>query len=665
MRFLRNSSFLFLLMIWICLAIFGCDSETDSPHQKVESTQQLSVPLAEPLARMATSESPLAAEVTVDGGTPTSLTIDLQNKKVSGRIDGLTPGQHTLAITYRMNNLIVATWSSQVGVKAGETSLVVIDSAILQYPDDDQDGLSNLQELLTGSDPKDTNSPARLLSIHVTASDTNIGVGATLQLKVAGSFSQGAVRDLTPFMNWQSSSNDIATVSGTGLVTAISPGTVVITATYPASNLSENIQLTVIPADCLVGPNASCPSSPRDTFYVSTSGSDDNPGTEALPWQTVQKAASTLTAGQTALIRGGTYNEHDIVFTNSGSDGSPITIKAYPEETPIIDGGYTTSAGRHPIFMIDGQSYITLDGLTLTRGALSNIFLAYNSPTTHITIQNCTITNFVTDDGSAGIYINTGGADNILIQNNRIHDRIVDAYPEQGSGIIIFGSLSITIQNNEIYNLVEGVFYSLNKPGNMTILVQNNLIHDTTKGIAWTMHDATIKNNVVYRSAVAMTVAEISGDCSTVNSDGNQVLHNTFVDDEVGIVLKTAECPGATNTILKDNLVFNFTNAEYRGVAIYPYGATSDTSSTTFDHNLIYSSSFSSPIRVLDSYYTTDTVPNSVTGSGNVQSAPNFQDYTRGDFTLLTGPGKNAALDGTDVGAKFCSVGINAPCSAP
>jgi hypothetical protein len=34
------------------------------------------------------------------------------------------------------------------------------------------------------------------------------------------------------------------------------------------------------------------------TFYVSTTGSDSNPGTPAAPWRTIQKAFNTLTAGQ-------------------------------------------------------------------------------------------------------------------------------------------------------------------------------------------------------------------------------------------------------------------------------------------------------------------------------------------------------------------------------
>ena len=49
------------------------------------------------------------------------------------------------------------------------------------------------------------------------------------------------------------------------------------------------------------------------TYYVDknhSSASDANPGTEDLPWLTIQHAADTMVAGDTVLIRNGVYNEH-------------------------------------------------------------------------------------------------------------------------------------------------------------------------------------------------------------------------------------------------------------------------------------------------------------------------------------------------------------------
>jgi len=37
-------------------------------------------------------------------------------------------------------------------------------------------------------------------------------------------------------------------------------------------------------------------------YYVSTSGDDSNPGTEVLPWRTIQKAADTVGPGDVVYV---------------------------------------------------------------------------------------------------------------------------------------------------------------------------------------------------------------------------------------------------------------------------------------------------------------------------------------------------------------------------
>jgi len=80
-------------------------------------------------------------------------------------------------------------------------------------------------------------------------------------------------------------------------------------------------------------------------YYVSPTGSDSNPGTQASPWGTVQKAADTAVAGDTVWLRGGTYaittpntSGSGITFSKSGtSDTNRINYFAYAGEVPKID----------------------------------------------------------------------------------------------------------------------------------------------------------------------------------------------------------------------------------------------------------------------------------------------------------------------------------------
>ena len=78
------------------------------------------------------------------------------------------------------------------------------------------------------------------------------------------------------------------------------------------------------------------------TYYVdrhAEGASDDNPGSEAQPWQTISRAGSAeeLKPGDTVLIRSGVYHEH-VDITVSGEEGNPITFAAAPGARVVIKG---------------------------------------------------------------------------------------------------------------------------------------------------------------------------------------------------------------------------------------------------------------------------------------------------------------------------------------
>ena len=86
-----------------------------------------------------------------------------------------------------------------------------------------------------------TNSTAAtLLSIAVTPSNPSIVNGTTAQLTATGAYSDNSTRDLTTQVIWSSSDNTKATVSSTGLVTAIATGSTTLTAT--SGNISGSTQ---------------------------------------------------------------------------------------------------------------------------------------------------------------------------------------------------------------------------------------------------------------------------------------------------------------------------------------------------------------------------------------------------------------------------------------
>ncbi|HFQ92411.1 MAG TPA: DUF5123 domain-containing protein, partial [Anaerolineae bacterium] len=102
----------------------------------------------------------------------------------------------------------------------------------------------------------------------------------------------------------------------------------------------------------------------NETFYVATNGSDANPGTEAAPWRTIQHAANTMGPGDTALIRGGIYEEA-VTINVSGSENNVITFQSYPGETAVLDGTPFSSPDGDIGLQIVNQSYVTIQGLEI------------------------------------------------------------------------------------------------------------------------------------------------------------------------------------------------------------------------------------------------------------------------------------------------------------
>jgi hypothetical protein len=72
-------------------------------------------------------------------------------------------------------------------------------------------------------------------------------------------------------------------------------------------------------------------------YFVSSQGSDNNPGTIKQPFKTIQKCADAVQPGSTCWIREGTYRETVRPLT-SGSDKEPITFAAYKSEQVTISG---------------------------------------------------------------------------------------------------------------------------------------------------------------------------------------------------------------------------------------------------------------------------------------------------------------------------------------
>src|SRR5687767_8818719 len=93
-------------------------------------------------------------------------------------------------------------------------------------------------------------------------------------------------------------------------------------------------------------------------FHVATDGNDANVGTDEAPWLTLQKAANTVSAGDTVIVEPGNYRGFNL--TRSGTTAAPITFSAR-EGVLINQRNSRTPDGIN----LEGANYVIIEGFTV------------------------------------------------------------------------------------------------------------------------------------------------------------------------------------------------------------------------------------------------------------------------------------------------------------
>ncbi|MEI6233967.1 MAG: right-handed parallel beta-helix repeat-containing protein [Planctomycetota bacterium] len=130
-------------------------------------------------------------------------------------------------------------------------------------------------------------------------------------------------------------------------------------------------------------------------FYVATTGSDSNPGTEAQPFRTVQKGCDAASGGSTIYVKVGVYSER-VTITKSGnaSDGF-VTLRNFATDAVALDGvGLSAPEGSSAMLTITDKSYVRVQGFeirnystTTQNNVIEGIFISGSGE--HIEVLNC------------------------------------------------------------------------------------------------------------------------------------------------------------------------------------------------------------------------------------------------------------------------------------
>jgi len=200
-------------------------------------------------------------------------------------------------------------------------------------------------------------------------------------------------------------------------------------------------------------------------YYVTTSGDDGNPGTEASPWATIQKAGEVMVAGDTVVVAAGTYYGQVTVANSGDSQGCglgdmPITFLADQLGGVILDANDSANNG----FYIVGRNYVVIDGFEIT-GGRDGIFFDGDGYTYHV-IRNCEIY----DNGRDGI--RAYEADKVTIEGSLL-------YGNTDAGIRTISTVNdLEVSGCTIYDNNDGLYLAGN-----SLITDCIITNNTTEGV--------------------------------------------------------------------------------------------------------------------------------------------------------------------------------------
>ena len=414
------------------------------------------------------------------------------------------------------------------------------------------------------------------------------------------------------------------------------------------------------------------------TYWVATDGDDEAPGTESEPWLTLNKAATTATAGDTVYFKNGVYAQSTQQENwNSGSAANGyITFRA--QNAGQAELQRTGSGGR--LVEMTSESYIRFYDLKFKGQLTVGTQLCRHTYCDHIEYYDCEIYN------TQYIGVQFDDCDDCVLDGCTIHPDNATG-TSAGDGIQVTGGSStpctnITISDCEVYNTEHaGIkLYAVNGA-----TVENCTVHDTSShGISVGGELGRTAQNVTVRYCTLRDLGEY--DPSPGGEQGlrihdsadNVLCHHNTIDTCYGPGITCSDVTGTVelynNTIYgadQNDNDWGMLNLEetdsatpditFKNNVIFAtrttYTLRIDDSLESYidlDYNLYYSSAVSEKIRRNGTTYTSYSDYKSVGGYESntvIDDNPDFEDAPNGDFHLTLG---SPAIDeGVDVGLDY------------
>lgn len=282
-------------------------------------------------------------------------------------------------------------------------------------------------------------------------------------------------------------------------------------------------------------------SAAQTTYHVSPTGNDANPGTQAQPFATIQRAANTVDPGDTVVVASGTYrgvgtgtpcasggDRPVVCIWRSGTSTAWVTFRSSPPGGAKIDGAANSST--YGFQFTDGVGYIRVEGFDVFgMGSTSHDvsgFVLYSGGHDVVLAGNDIhhIGRLCTDHvyGMSAIYIHNA---RVTVTGNRIHDIGRFAPGEQGCS-----PSSGNYQNHDHGVYINGTVDEWAAPAR-DVVVSNNLFWNIARGWPMQVYPGIVANLSILHNTFAYPNPYRAGHIIIYASTTNaRILNNVFLD---------------------------------------------------------------------------------------------------------------------------------------
>ncbi len=208
----------------------------------------------------------------------------------------------------------------------------------------------------------------------------------------------------------------------------------------------------------------------RPTYYVSVDGDDGNPGTEALPWLTIQHAAETIIPGDLVVVMNGDYGEA-VVIEHDGESEARLSFRAQNSHGAkvrsfVVRGDFVDVIGFEVegdleaatgVF-VDAAHEVVVEGCYVhdcPHGGINVSGTSINELSSDVSVLD----NLIEHNGQWGVHV---VGSRVLVEGNEVSDT-VQHHPKgeapgnpgtDADGLLIFGDHHI-IRGNFIHDIAD------------------------------------------------------------------------------------------------------------------------------------------------------------------------------------------------------------------